>query len=199
MRGLKIITLLILFIAFLSEISNANDYQWTDNGYVMNWTSGNLAISSSQWSAIDKLQTYNDVTVTMSGGGANQFYMYNNSSLTQYGGSINYLYLYGNVSASFFGSSYMNTLYIDPVSTATVKIYGSLDQMSLNWWSDPLHVSSGTGTISGNFLSGGTVATFHFNLSGNNSFSHIQFIPEPASVLLIGLGCMFVRLKKNRH
>ena len=54
----------------------ANDAIWTDAGYEMNWTSGNLEISSSQWNSISILKTYNDVTVTMPGGGGGNSILY---------------------------------------------------------------------------------------------------------------------------
>ena len=70
----SIIVLIALIVALPSSLT-ANTAVWTPNGYEMNWTSGDLEISSTQWSTIDQLQTYNDVTVKMYGGGTSILYV----------------------------------------------------------------------------------------------------------------------------
>lgn len=176
----------VLVMTFPSSLI-ANDYVWTDNGYDMNWTSGDLKITLAQWSTIDKLQAYNNVTVEMYGGGGNQFYMYDNSSLTMYGGSINYLYLYDNATVSIFLNSYMNTLYIDPASTGWVKLYAK------NVTFEALGGNPGQGTLYGNWLAGGY---FGFDLTGNGAYSHIQIVPEPATLIMLCIGGLALRKKR---
>ncbi len=147
--------------------------------------------SGKEWFQLLELRTYDNVTVVMpGGGGVNEFKMYDDSSLTMYdGGSINYLYLYDNTTASFFGCSYMNELYINPANTGWVKLYADFDRF------EPLS-PYGEGHIYGNWLSDGN--PFNIHLVGHGAYSHIQIIPEPATLVMLGLGGLAI-LKKRRR
>jgi hypothetical protein len=187
MLKINSITMLTILVATLPGNLIANDAVWTDSGYEMNWTSGDLQISSSQWDTIDNLYTYNDVTVEIFSAGPANFYMYDNSTLTMYGGEINYLYLYENATASFFGSSYMNELYIDPASTGWVKLYAYDIRF------EP-YGPYGKGTIYGNWLSNNM--PFQFDLTSNGAYSHVQVVPEPATFVLLGMGILALHRRK---
>lgn len=71
----NLIVVFAVLVAALPGNLIANTAVWTPNGYEMNWTSGNLEISSSEWNNISILQTYNDVTVEMYGGGTSILYV----------------------------------------------------------------------------------------------------------------------------
>jgi hypothetical protein len=107
-----------------------------------------------------------------------------------YDSAISNLYLYDNTTASFYGGSSSMEWYIDPTNTGWVKMYANLDSFSP-------YGPYGEGHIYGHWLSDGN--PFNINLVGHGAYSHIQFIPEPASALLIGLGLAFVRLRKRRR
>jgi len=61
-------TILIIFLfASVTEISIADPVVWTSGSYELT--------SSNEWSWIPELHTYNDVTVTMNGGGKSVLYV----------------------------------------------------------------------------------------------------------------------------
>jgi len=191
MRWLQNIISIILVLSAFNVKSLANEAVWTPSGYDMNWISGDLEITDSQWSTISILRTHNEVTVRMyEGTGANQFFMYDNSSLTTYYGSINYLYLYDNATASLFGSSYMNEIYMDPANTGWVKFYAEFDRF------EP-YGPNGKGTVYGNWLSEGN--PFSIYLSSDGAYSKVQFIPEPASALIFALGAGWIASRRQRR
>jgi len=118
--------------------------------------------------------------------------MYDNSELIQYDSSITFLYLYDNATASLFGSSYMNEIYMDPASTALVKLYAyETTFFPLDQYNDPL----GPGNIQGKWSSNDM--PFNIQLIGQGAYSqHVQIIPEPATLFLLGLGAAFLRKRK---
>ncbi|MGD1041663.1 MAG: PEP-CTERM sorting domain-containing protein [Sedimentisphaerales bacterium] len=117
--------------------------------------------------------------------------MYDNSELFMYGpdSSVAYLYLYENVTASFYGCSYMNELYIDPANTGSVKLYADFDRF------EPLG-PYGEGHLYGNWLSNGD--PFNIHLVGHGAYSHIQFIPELATLVMLGLGGIAILKRRKR-
>ena len=177
MRILQMITALILLIAELPCISYADPIVWEGNGIYEIRTGG-------EWFYIPELNTYDNVTVKMYEGGVNQFSMYDNSVFTMYGpGSVDYLNLYENATASFFGGQIMSELYIDPASMAQVKLFAhDITFLPLN----PPFEPYSEGILNGRWLS--NEMPFSINLVGQGAYSHIQFIPEPATLVLIGLG-----------
>ena len=177
-----IIVLAVLFAA-LPAISYAVPVEWYEGNYELT--------SSNEWSWIPELHTYNDVTVTMNGGGVNQFYMYDNSELFMYGpdSSVDSLYLYENTTASFFGGGIMSELYIDPANTGWVKLYADFDRF------EPLG-PYGEGHIYGNWLSNGD--PFNIHLVGNGAYSHIQFVPEPTTLVMLSLGGLTILKRRKR-
>jgi hypothetical protein len=176
----KILLVSFLSLAILQNQSKAVDFTWTEGSY-------NLPLPD--YMSINTLNISNDVTVTMNGGGVNQFYMYGDSSLTMYDGSIADLYLYDNTTASFYGGSSSMDWYIDPANTGWVKMYGHLDRF------DP-YGPYGEGTMHGTWLSNGY--SFNIDLAGHGAYSHIQFVPEPATLVMLGLGGLAILKRRKR-
>lgn len=172
MRILQTIIAMILTLAILPSNLIAVPVEWYDGNYEIR--------NDNEWYHIIELHTYNFVTVKMfEATSVNSFSMYGNSEFTRYDGSVAFLYLYDNTAASFLGGSDPMELYIDPASTAVVKLYADFDKFEQ--WSP-----YGEGYLYGNWLSNGD--PFSIKLVGNGAYSHIQFIPEPATLVLIGLG-----------
>ena len=171
-------TILITFLILtLHAIAIANDWVWTDSGYIMNWDSGNLQISDTEWSIVDELRSYNNVNTSLLGGGSvHKFWMYDNSELLKYDGSLTNLYLYDNATASFLGGTSPMEIYVDPANTGWVKFYAT-------------NVSYGQGGIVGNWLSNNDY--FYIQFTGD-TYSHVQIVPEPASLLFFGLGSLAI-------
>jgi hypothetical protein len=153
------------------------------------WTEGHYDLPLPDYSSINILNIQNDVTVTMNGGGVHQFNMYDNSELTTYGGGGDYLNLYDNAKASFFYLIYMNELYIDPASAVQVKLYATF----VNFENLGLE---GENTLYVRWLSNDY--PFQCNLVGEGALDHVQFVPEPASAVLFGLGYLLICSRRRR-
>jgi hypothetical protein len=171
MFRLRILTLiLILTLAFLQNQSKA-----------VNWENGNYSIPNSEWpGGSEVLNTYNDVIVTMlSGGGVEVFNMYDNSELTMNDGFINTLNLYPDATASLFGGT-IHYLWVDPSSTGWVKLYAdNVTFMPPN--------PSGNIEVHGWWLANPDIF-FAIELQGASSYSHVQIVPEPATIAFFALG-----------
>ncbi|MGD0077667.1 MAG: PEP-CTERM sorting domain-containing protein [Sedimentisphaerales bacterium] len=185
MYKLQAIISLILLFAALPVISNADPVIWTSGDYEIR--------SNNEWYHIIELQTYNDVTVKMyESTSVNQFSMYDNSELTVYGGGMTYLNLYDNATASFLGLSILAELYIDPASTAQVKLYANFDRFEP---SDQYNDPYGGGHVYGNWLANNM--PFNINLVGSGAYSHVQIVPEPTILTLFALGSLAVLRRRK--
>jgi hypothetical protein len=122
----------------------------------------------------------------------NQFSMYDNSELTVYGGGMTYLNLYDNATASFLGLSILAELYIDPASTAQVKLYANFDRFEP---SDQYNDPYGGGHVYGNWLANNM--PFNINLVGSGAYSHVQIVPEPTILTLFALGSLAVLRRRK--
>ena len=121
----------------------------------------------------------------MAGGVVEEFNMFNNSQITMNDGSIGYLNLYDNATATLFGAAYIGHLWVDPSSTGWVKLYAI--ELSVDPWYDHIEVrwlnSEGPHTIG--------------LLGGESTYDHLQFIPEPASIILLGMGILALRRRRR--
>jgi len=182
MRTLKMVITTLPLLLVMSCILYAEPVTWTSGEYEIR--------SGTPWSTILELQTYNNVTVRMYDGGVNQFSMYDNSNLSMYGpGSVDSLNLYENATAFLYGGWIMSELYIDPASTGVVKLYAEFDRF------EP-YGPNGKGHLYGNWIS--DESPFSVYLSSDGAYSKVQFIPEPASLLLLGLGAIAISRKRTR-
>jgi hypothetical protein len=186
MKLLKIISFATLFVFTMligNSIAGAPNLVWDGNG---TYEIG----SGKEWFQISELRTYDEVTVkTYAGGGVHQFWMYDNSELLRYSSSIAYLYLYDNSSASLFSGYDPAEIYIDPASMAQLKLY-AYDVTFVPY--SPY----GEGRIYGNWLS--DQMPFDIELVGNGAYSKVQIIPEPATLLLLGLGGLAVLRRQKQ-
>jgi hypothetical protein len=158
---------------------------------IVEWYEGDHEIGVGKerdW--ISELHTYNDVTVTIyEGGGVGTFKMYDNSSLTSVQ-CIAHLYLYDNATASFSNGISAMYLNISPSSTGWVKLYAY--DVTFNP-SNPFE-PYGEGEIRGKWLANDMF--FSIDLFGDGAYSHIQIVPEPATLLLFGLGGLVICRRK---
>jgi hypothetical protein len=180
----EIILVIILSLALFPIQLKAVDFTWTE---------GHYDLPLPDYTSINMLNTYNDVTVSMYGGGVYQFSMYNDSELTVYGGNMTYLNLYNNATASFLGLSILAELYIDPTSTAQVNLYANFDRFEP---SDPYNDPYGGGHVYGNWLANNM--PFNINLVGSGAYTHVQFVPEPATLVLLGFGSLAILRRRQR-
>lgn len=104
-------------------------------------------------------------------------------------GSVDYLYLYENATASLFGGWIMSGLSIDPASTGWVKFY------AYNTRFEPLG-PLGKGHLYGNWSANDM--PFNINLTSNGAYSHIQIVPEPATLVMLALGGLSILKRRKR-
>ncbi len=96
--------------------------------------------------------------------------------------------------------------YLGAIDSGTVNIYGGLITESLGAWNDavvniygydfnydPMGGSRDGGQLTGFWLDS---TAFIIDLYGTDTYSHINLIPEPCSLLLLALGCLFLKRKK---
>ena len=96
--------------------------------------------------------------------------------------------------------------YLGALDSGTVNIYGGLITESLGAWNDavvniygydfnydPMGGSRDGGQLTGFWLDS---TAFIIDLKGSDTYSHINLIPEPCSLLLLALGCLFLKRKK---
>jgi hypothetical protein len=186
MRKLQIKVAIIIFsFAFLQSQSKASGYY--------NWTEGDYNIPDLWGADADVLNTRNNVRVSMFNGAyVAQFNMFDNSKLTMYDGYINTLNIYPDATAIVRGGD-IHYLWVDPASVGWVKLYAYDVRVS------PLPDSHGYLALYGYWLADDSFFSIQLE-NGISTYPHIQIIPEPATLVLLGLGSFAIfRRRRSRH
>jgi PEP-CTERM motif len=174
---LKLRTIILVAILSLGFLQGQSDATVT-----LNWTAGDYNIPDLGWTGgVSVLNTYNNVTVTMLGGGGvgGEFNMYNNSKLTMYGGFIGTLNLYPDTTAIIKGGNISQYLWIDPTTTGWVKLYA--------YDVEVIPLSNDYLSLHGNWLADNSFFDIELQ-NGISTYSHIQIVPEPTTIALLALG-----------
>ncbi|MGD0078270.1 MAG: PEP-CTERM sorting domain-containing protein [Sedimentisphaerales bacterium] len=183
----KAIAVMILLLAFLTDISNAG-YTWTGDGHYD--VGGQFGYPGT-----DLIKTYDNVTVDMyTGGAVSEFDMYGNSKLTMYDGFISELNLYQNTTATIFAAN-INNLLVNPASTGWVKLYAH------DVFFFPSSGPTDGGSMVGYWISNNRWFDVYFKgdrTQGEITRSFIQVVPEPASAVLFALGSLFICSRRRR-
>jgi hypothetical protein len=126
--------------------------------------------------------------------------IYNDVTLDIFGGTIGRLAAYDTTVSDWYDGS-MNVLWVN--DNSIVNIYrGSLEEMAaiengqINLYAyDIVHTTTGghygIGQVMGYYYSDNSY--FCFDLGNLETYSHINIIPEPSTLLLISLGIIFLR------
>jgi hypothetical protein len=150
----------------------------------------------------------NDATVNVFGGQIDAFYMEDHSTLNVYSGNINvYASLIENSTANFFGGI-TKSIMAGENSRVTLS-GGQIKELQSKYYSaDPQHITlicqSGylltyTNTaitgVSGLWIDGTSFNIKLGTMYGSDILSNITIIPEPATMLLLGIGGLLIRRK----
>ena len=104
------------------------------------------------------------------------------SAVNLYGGTCKYIYASENSKVNLYGGKWD---YITAIHHSTVRLYA----YGLTY--DPTGGLYGDGSLQGYFLESGT--EFDFSLRSPDTYSHIEIIPEPATLLLLVMGSVLLR------
>ena len=162
--------------------------------------------------SISALKTYNYSTANVSDGFLNYLEAYDSSAANVSGGSLSGLYPRGFSTVNVSGGSVSNML--EAYDSSTVNISGGFigsnngslwacDYSIVNFSGQNFHYGSGltidglrvlgTGILSGEWFDGTPWAT---TIGRNDPGAMIMVTPEPATLLLLGLGVVIMRKKR---
>ena len=201
MRKIKMVYLLVFLAVVLAGGTaqarmdfyindTIQDGNFLDNVYT--WNNAVVDMTGGQ---IDSLDTFNFSVVNLDGGNVIEgVYVWNESTLNMSGGSIGWsLEVTDSGTASLYGGLITDYLYATDSSVIDIYGYGfDYDPNAGNW---------NGGQLTGFWLDD-TVLSIDFldNIDVDSTYyDHVNLIPEPATLLLLGFGVpMLSELRRKR-
>ena len=110
---------------------------------------------------------------------------FDTSSVYVYGGEINTIFTLGSSITNIYGSA-LNE--ISAIDSSTVNLFVESYQL------DPTGGAYYDGLLTGTWLNSSD--NFSIELVGDETINHLNFVPEPATMLLLGLGGLMLRRRK---
>ncbi len=205
----QIFILLIIMFAGVPTV-------WAD----LIWDSGHREYSEGNETWV---YMYNDASVDVTGGWISELRLYNNTLAAVNGGSLGAILSYDQSKLEFTGES--NASLIKAFNSSEINIDGgnihsmeTVDNSTANVYSgsftnieaenlsliklfveDDYNIDYSGGDFSSGLISGTWLKTgtdFSFSVVDSETLNHIQFVPEPSTLLLLLLG--LGGLRKNR-
>jgi hypothetical protein len=144
------------------------------------------------------LYAHDNCKITMSGGFSHSLYTYNSSQLTMSGGTVSYLYAGGSSNVIMSGG----TIKTDMVLTTNAELI--LDGSNFAVDGNPVGFGEITSLLGGDYsnepyraltgtLVDGDMLNSPFRIG---DYASIVLVPEPATLLLLGLGAAMLRKMK---
>lgn len=147
------------------------------------WTSGHHDILPGDVYA--EIWMYDDATATMLGGDVYKVETFGQSAFDMLGGHMDLLYVHDNTTIDIYAGS-LGALGV--VDDGSVQLYAY----------DVIYYPTGggydRGWVEGKYLLNDLA--FSFDLDDLSTFSHISVVPEPTTLLLMGLGGLLLRKRR---
>ncbi len=143
------------------------------------WTSGHHEIFDGE--VHGEIYIYNDVTLDILGGDIGRLTAYDTTVTNWYDGTMIRLWTRDNSIVNIYGGS-LDFLWSAENSFVNLYAYDAIVMNTGGWYDQ--------GYVTGKFFSNDE--PFYFDLS-QDSYLHINIVPEPASIFLLSLGYMFLR------
>jgi len=173
-------------------------------GFVHNLWSYDSSIINMTDGEILTLETRSTSNANISGGNVRSVFTWDHTTTNLYnGGSVFSLGAGVSGTINMMGG---NTEYLRAGDFSIVNLFGGTVNIYLNAWDSAIVNIYGYGfdydPISGNWNGGQLMGfwlddtPFIIDLAGSGTYSHINLIPEPGSLILCALGALLVRRKK---
>jgi len=175
------------------------------------WDSGHHVYSEGEETWV---YMYNDASAEIIGGTIHEFYMYNNTTADITGGHISVVLGQDTSSVDVYAGSDISLLrpndssisnvydgtvdYLFALGYSNTNIYGGFfdeiaaeDFSLVNLYVESYDWNPTGGARDGGLLTGswlGTTETFSIDLVSEGTFNHLNFVPEPTTLFLFGIG-----------
>jgi hypothetical protein len=149
------------------------------------WEEGYHQINSSDH--YGEIWMYNDCKLDILGGDIARLAVYDTTITNWYNGKMIELWMNNNSVVHLFGGL-LDRLDIGDDSILNLHAYDVLYHPTGGYW--------GGGWIEGRYLESNY--HFDFDIRSESAISHINVVPEPATLLLLGFGGILLRTIKNK-
>ena len=210
---MRITIITILTVVFVVGVANVQAEIIWDNGHHV------YSEGEETW-----VYMYNDASAEIIGGTIHEFYMYNNTTADITGGHISIVWGQDTSSVNVYAGSDISLLRPNDSSTSNVydgtvdylfalgysntSIYGGFfdeiaaeDFSSVNLYVESYDWNPTGGARDGGLLTGiwlESTESFSIDLVSEGTINHLNFVPEPTTLFLFGIGGLIV-LKKVRN
>ena len=173
-------------------------------GFVHYLRSYDSSIINMNGGEILTLETFNTSTANISGGDVRSVFTWDNATTNLYdGGSVFSLGAGVSGTINMMGGT---TEYLHAGGSCTFNLYGGIVKDSINAWDSAtiniygygFDYDPSAGKHNGGLLTGFWFddTTFTIDLYDPVTYDHINLVPEPSSLILFALVCLFLRRKK---
>jgi hypothetical protein len=147
------------------------------------WLSGHHEIGDGD--VYGEIYIYNDVTLDVLGGDIYKLEAFDMSLTDWHAGEMDRLYVHDESAVNIFGG----ILYtLEATQDSSVNIY------AYDVAYDPSGGGYGNGWLEGRYWSDDS--SFGFSLFSQDSYSHVNVVPEPSTFVLIAVGAIILRRPK---